>query len=156
MFFGLVNPFGHLLTVVGGQLLNTTTGGAALYSANSMYAMFDWTSTSGKNSLGGMTIGAGVVKKLLMAYLRNLPSEITGDSSGPYSTYYADYYKLVSNQGFFVRLAGGFATAGAAAGMLYSDFSCSPDETSSNLSKMATSPLCYFEEDPTPDYIQVT
>lgn len=142
VFFGLVNPFGHLWGVCGGLVIDVGAEKTLAYVAPSLYAGFSWTDTEGMLLAAELPRAEGYIKKYSTHLLCCLPTEVGATTA----TYFADYfYTTPSSPGFRVRWVGGSSDNGAAAGAFVT--------TAYNAATAATagvsSPLCFFEEDPT-------
>lgn len=142
VFFGLVNPFGHLWGVCGGLVIDVGAEKTLAYVAPSLYAGFSWTDTEGMLLAAELPRAEGYIKKYSTHLLCCLPTEVGATTA----TYFADYfYTTPSNPGFRVRLVGGSSCNGANAGAFVTNANGAATGTAANVS----SPLCFFEEDPT-------
>ena len=141
MFFGLVNPFGHLWSDTRGLLIDAQENTSRAYIAGSMYAEFDNTTAAGKLLAAEMPVVEDWIKKVSMNGLCSMPTELGGSPT----TYYGDYYyRSSSSFGLCVRLAGGSANYGRNAGSVATYMTLSVSDKTANVS----APLCYFTEDP--------
>lgn len=142
VFFGLVNPFGHLWGVCGGLVIDVGAEKTLAYVAPSLYAGFSWTDTEGMLLAAELPRAEGYIKKYSTHLLCCLPTEVGATTA----TYFADYfYTTPSSPGFRVGLVGGSSNNGANAGAFVTYASHAATGTSADVS----SPLCFFEEDPT-------
>lgn len=141
VFFGLVNPYGHLWSNTRGLLVDHSQSPRRAYVAGSMYAAFDNTTTDGKLLTAELPEVDGYIKKLSMNGLCSIPTEVGGSAS----TYYGDYYYQPGISSILrVRLAGGSAHSGTYAGSVTTNAYNSVTDTYVYVS----APLCYFTEDP--------
>lgn len=142
VFFGLVNPFGHVWGVVGGLVFDVGETKSPAYVAPSMYAPFSWTDTTGMLLAGELPRAEGYIKKYSTHLLCCLPTEVGATSA----TYFSDYFytNWQSSKGFRVRLVGGSSNNGASAGAFVTHAFNAATDTYANVS----SPLCFFEADP--------
>ena len=143
VFFGLVNPFGHLFTGVRGLLLNWTPERIQAYVAPSLYATFDETTVEGLLWATELPITTeGFIKSYSTHLLCCLPTGLGATSS----TYFCDYYynRFTDRGNIRYRAANGNANIEKGAGIYVTDTAYGLYNTSFNL----TFPLCYFEEDP--------
>lgn len=142
VFFGLVNPFGHIWSGVRGVLIDAGAEKTLGYVAPSMYADFDDTKTDGLLFAAELPRDEGYIKRQSMFLLCGFPTEIGATPS----TYFSDYFytNAKTSQGLRVRLAGGSAGSGAGAGASCTHAHFAPTYTGASLSAA----LCYFEEDP--------
>ena len=141
MFFGLVNPFGHLWGVCGGLVIDVGATKTLAYVAPSMYAPFSWTDTEGMLLAAELPRTEGYIKKYSTHLLGCLPTEVGGTTA----TYFADhFYTTPSNPGFRVRLVGGSSNYGTHAGAFVTYANSAATTTLAHVS----SPLCFFETDP--------
>lgn len=142
VFFGLVNPFGHVWGVVGGLVFDVGETKSPAYVAPSMYAPFSWTDTTGMLLAGELPRAEGYIKKYSTHLLCCLPTEVGATSA----TYFADYFytNWQSSKGFRVRLVGGSSCNGTVAGAFVTYAYSAATNTGANVS----SPLCFFEADP--------
>ena len=117
-------------------------GTSDVYIAPSMADTYDATTVADKVLAGHMARAVGYAKKLILNKLAMVPAEVGASAS----TYYADYlYTDPANyHGLKVRLAGGNANDGAAAGAAYS----STRNAASRSTARISAPLCVFAEDP--------
>ena len=142
VFFGLVNPFGHLWGVCGGLVIDVGAEKTLAYVAPSLYAGFSWTNTEGMLLAAELPRAAGYIKKYSTHLLCCLPTEVGATAA----TYFADYfYTTPSSPGFRVRLVGGSSYHGTDAGAFVTNAHHAATDTHAHVS----SPLCFFEEDPT-------
>ena len=142
VFFGLVNPFGHLWGVCGGLVIDVGAEKTLAYVAPSLYAGFSWTNTEGMLLAAELPRAAGYIKKYSTHLLCCLPTEVGATAA----TYFADYfYTTPSSPGFRVRLVGGSSHNGTHAGA----FVTNANDAATHASAHVSSPLCFFEEDPT-------
>ena len=142
-FAGLMNPFGHLYKGVRGLIIDIAENGTSdVYIAPSMADTYDATTVADKVLAGHMARTSGYAKKLILNKLAMLPAQV----GASVSTYYADYlYTDPANyHGLKVRLAGGCAFSGTAAGAAYSHTHHAASASNANVS----APLCVFAEDP--------
>lgn len=103
VFFGLVNPFGHLWGVCGGLVIDVGAEKTLAYVAPSLYAGFSWTDTEGMLLAAELPRAEGYIKKYSTHLLCCLPTEVGATTA----TYFADYfYTTPSSPGFRVRLGG--------------------------------------------------
>lgn len=142
VFFGLVNPFGHLWGVVGGLVFDIGATKSLAYVAPSMYAPFSWTNTDGMLLAAEMPRNEGYIKKYSTHLLACVPTEVGATNA----TYFADYFYSVPGtySGFRVRLVGGSSYHGTYAGAFVTHAYNAATDTTANVS----SPLCFFETDP--------
>lgn len=142
VFFGLVNPFGHLWGVVGGLVFDIGATKSLAYVAPSMYAPFSWTNTDGMLLAAEMPRNEGYIKKYSTHLLACVPTEVGATNA----TYFADYFYSVPGtySGFRVRLVGGSSHCGTHAGAFVTDAHHAATYTLAHVS----SPLCFFETDP--------
>ena len=142
VFFGLVNPFGHLRTGVRGLLIDKGPDRTLAYVAPSMYAPFDETTLEGLIETVELPRENGHIKKYSTYLLCNLPTEV----GATVSTYYCDrFYNEKPTPGrIYYRVANGVATRGKNVGIFITNICFVPSDAISSL----TFPLCYFEEDP--------
>ena len=142
VFFGLINPFGHLWGVVGGLVFDIGETKSLAYVAPSMYAPFSWTDTTGMLLAAELPRAEGYIKKYSTHLLSCVPTEVGATTA----TYFADYfYTTPSSPGFRVRLVGGSSYNGTYAGA----FVTHAYNAATNTNATVSSPLCFFEEDPT-------
>ena len=142
VFFGLVNPFGHLWTGVRGILIDQKTDQALAYSALSMTDTFDSTTLEGLEFLMELPVAEGYIKKYSTHLLCCLPTEV----EATYATYFCDYFGKRANiaEGIHYRAAGGAANHAEKAGAFGTEIYFMPPNNIANM----TFPLCYFERDP--------
>ena len=143
VFFGLVNPFGHLYTGVRGLLIDWTPERIQAYVAPSMYTTFDETTVEGLLWAAELPIETeGFIKSYSTHLLCCLPTELGATPS----TYFCDYYyNRFSDRGNIrYRAANDRANVKTSAGICVTDIAFGLYNTVSHL----TFPLCYFEEDP--------
>lgn len=143
VFFGLVGAgYGHLWSGVRGLVIDAGEEKTLAYVAPSMYDPFDDTTVADKLRVAELPRTSGYIKRLSMEGLCALPTEVGGSAS----TYFPDYFytNVDTSKGLRVRLAGGGANSGTAAGAAYSY----ADSAASGASAYVSAPLCYFEEDP--------
>lgn len=142
VFFGLVNPFGHLWGVVGGLVFDIGETKSLAYVAPSMYAPFSWTNTDGMLLAAELPRAEGYIKKYSTHLLACVPTEVGATTA----TYFADYFYSVPGtySGFRVRLVGGSSGNGTAAGA----FVTNAHDAATNTGASVSSPLCFFETDP--------
>ncbi len=141
VFFGLVNPFGHLWTSVSGLTFDFGATRAFAYVAPSMLAPFNWDSIAGMKLAAEVPTSSGYIKQVSNHLLCAVPTAVGGTTA----TYFGDYfYSPGKNAGFRVRLAGGKGYNGTYAGTAYAD----ADYTATYAHSGISSPLCYFTQDP--------
>lgn len=142
VFFGLINPFGHIWGVTGGVVIDVGAVQTLGYVAPSMYAAFDCTKTDGLLLTAEMPRNEGYIKKYSTHLLGCFPTGVGGSPA----TYYCDYFYTNSavNQGFRARLVGASSNNGTAAGAFYT-YSA---DAFANAYAAVSSPLCFFSEDP--------
>ena len=141
VFFGLVNPFGHLWGVCGGLVIDVGATKTLAYVAPSMYAPFSWTNTDGMLLAAELPRAEGYIKKYSTHLLACVPTEVGATTA----TYFADYfYTTPNNPGFRVRLVGGSSNHGTFAGAFVTLAYFAATNTNAHVS----SPLCFFETDP--------
>lgn len=141
VFFGLINPFGHLWGVASGLVFDIGATKSLAYVAPSMYAPFSWTDTTGMLLAAEMPRESGYIKKYSTHLLACVPTEIGATGA----TNFADYfYTEVNNPGFRVRLVGGSSNYGTHAGAFVTIANDAATYTYANVS----SPLCFFDTDP--------
>lgn len=143
VFFGLVNPFGHLWGVCGGLVIDVGAEKTLAYVAPSLYAGFSWTDTEGMLLAAELPRKEGYIKKYSTHLLCCLPTEVGATAATCFADYF--YTNIVNNSGFRVRLVGGSSNYGAGAGAFVTLANNAATSTSADVS----SPLCFFEEDPT-------
>lgn len=143
VFFGLVNPYGHLSTVSRGVVVDLYNEKMHGYIAPSMYKEFDGTNTEGMLLATELSTQDGFIKKWSTHMLCGLPTQTGGSAE----THYADYYWAGETQAnrFRCRLAGGNGDDRANAGIHRSNVSYASE---TYYHSRVTLPLCYFEEDP--------
>ena len=143
VFFGLVNPFGHLYTGVRGLLIDWTPERIQAYVAPSMYAAFDETTTDGLLWAAELPVETeGFIKKYSTHLLCCLPTELGATPSAYFCDY---YYNRFTDRGHIrCRGANSRANAKMSAGIYVTDTAFGLHNTVPHL----TFPLCYFEEDP--------
>lgn len=144
VFFGLVHAgYGHLWRWVRGLTISQTAGEKIeVYVSPSMYAQFDPTSITGMLKACECPLTNGWIKRKSYNRLCCMPTEVGGSAS----TYYTDqfYQNGATESGLRVRVAGGRANYGTAAGASASNAL----STATLANSYNSSPLCYFEEDP--------
>ena len=145
VFFGLVNAgFGHLWRWVRGLILSQEAGvKSEVYVAPSLYAGYDPTTVDGMLKVAECPQTEGSIKKKSYNGLCCMPTAVGGSAA----TYFADYFYTngASATGLRVRAAGGYSNYGTIAGA-----SCTyANYTATNANANYSSPLCFFEEDPT-------
>lgn len=143
VFFGLVNPFGHLWGVCGGLVIDVGAEKTLAYVAPSLYAGFSWTNTEGMLLAAELPRKEGYIKKYSTHLLCCLPTEVGATTATCFADYF--YTNIVNNSGFRVRLVGGSSNFGTYAGA----FVTHADGAATNTNAYVSSPLCFFEEDPT-------
>ena len=144
VFFGLVNPFGHVWGVVGGLVFDIGETKSLAYVAPSMYAPFSWTDTTGMLLAAELPRAEGYIKKYSTHLLACVPTEVGSGATA--ATYFSDYFytNWQSSKGFRVRLVGGSSTHGTFAGAFVANAYDAATDTHADVS----SPLCYFKTDP--------
>lgn len=144
VFFGLVNPFGHLWGVVGGLVFDIGETRSLAYVAPSMYAPFSWTDTTGMLLAAELPRTEGYIKQYSTHLLVCVPTVVGSGATA--ATYFSDYFYTdwQSSKGFCVRLIGGTSYAGTPVGAFVTNASF---ETT-KLQTTVSSPLCYFKTDP--------
>lgn len=142
VFFGLVNPFGHIWGVAGGMMTDIGVEKTRGYVAASMYAAFDNTTTDGLLLAAELPRTSGYIKKYSTNLLCGLPTEIGATPS----TYFCDYLwtDIVNYTGIRPRVVGGSSDSGTLAGA----FCASTDHAFTSTAPTVSAPLCYFTEDP--------
>ena len=143
VFFGLVNPFGHLWGVCGGLVIDVGAEKTLAYVAPSLYAGFSWTNTEGMLLAAELPRKEGYIKKYSTHLLCCLPTEVGATAATCFADYF--YTNIVNNSGFRVRLVGGSSSNGTHAGA----FVTNAYPAATNTGASVSSPLCFFEEDPT-------
>lgn len=144
-FFGLMHAgFGHLWRWVRGLTISLRENEPAeVFVAGSMYAEFNPNTTAGLIKVAEMPTAAGYIKRISAEGLCMIPTETGGSAS----TYFPDYlYRdAAATVGLRVRAAGGHASYGAPAGA----FATNAYTAASDATADCSSPLCFFEDDPT-------
>lgn len=142
VFFGLVNPFGHLWGVCGGLIIDVGATKTLAYVAPSMYAPFSWTNTDGMLLAAELPRNEGYIKKYSTHLLACVPTEVGATAA----TNFADYFYSVPGtySGFRVRLVGGSSNGGTHAGAFVTD----ANDAATHATAYVSSPLCFFETDP--------
>ena len=143
VFFGLVNPFGHLWGVCGGLVIDVGAEKTLAYVAPSLYTGFSWTDTEGMLLAAELPRAEGYIKKYSTHLLCCLPTEVGATAATCFADYF--YTNWQSSKGFRVGLVGGSSYCGATAGAFVTHAYYAATSTSAYVS----SPLCFFEEDPT-------
>ena len=142
VFFGLVNPFGHLWGVCGGLVIDVGAEKTLAYVAPSLYAGFSWTDTEGMLLAAELPRAEGYIKKYSTHLLCCLPTEVGATAATCFADYF--YTNWQSSKGFRVRLVGGSSHHGTAAGA----FVTYAHNAATNTTAHVSSPLCFFEADP--------
>lgn len=93
VFFGLVNPFGHLWGVCGGLVIDVGAEKTLAYVAPSLYAGFSWTDTEGMLLAAELPRAEGYIKKYSTHLLCCLPTEVGATTA----TYFADYFYTLNS-----------------------------------------------------------
>lgn len=143
VFFGLVHAgYGHTHRCVRGIVIDAGAEKTIAYVAPSMFDIFDDTTTAGLLRATELPRTSGYIKKLSTNLLCGLPTEVGGTAS----THYCDYFytNAETSQGLRVRLAGGYADNGTAAGAGYA----STIASASNATAYLSVSLCFFDQDP--------
>lgn len=142
VFFGLVNPFGHIWGITGGVIIDVGAEKTRGYVAPSMYAPFNNASLDGLLLAAELPRNEGYIKRYSTNLLCGLPTEIGATAA----TYFCDYFYTNANvsQGFRVRLVGGSSHSGTGAGA----FCTYSGDAFTSAYPSVSSPLCYFEKDP--------
>ena len=143
VFFGLVNPFGHLWGVCGGLVIDVGAEKTLAYVAPSLYTGFSWTDTEGMLLAAELPRAEGYIKKYSTHLLCCLPTEVGATAATCFADYF--YTNWQSSKGFRVGLVGGSSYSGTHAGafVTYAYYAAT------NTTATVSSPLCFFEEDPT-------
>lgn len=142
VFFGLVNPFGHLWGVVSGLVFDIGATKSLAYVAPSMYAPFSWTNTEGMLLAAEMPRNEGCIKKYSTHLLCCVPTEVGATSATNFADYF--YTNVEVYSGFRVRLVGGSSHYGTSAGA----FVTIAYHAATHSIAPVSSPLCFFETDP--------
>ena len=142
VFFGLVNPFGHLWGVCGGLVIDVDAEKTLAYVAPSLYTGFSWTDTEGMLLAAELPRAEGYIKKYSTHLLCCLPTEVGATAATCFADYF--YTNIVNNSGFRVRLVGGSSHDGTGAGAFVTTAGNAATRTDAGVS----SPLCFFEADP--------
>ena len=142
VFFGLVNPFGHLWGVCGGLVIDVGAEKTLAYVAPSLYAGFSWTDTEGMLLAAELPRAEGYIKKYSTHLLCCLPTEVGATAATCFADYF--YTNWQSSKGFRVRLVGGSSNSGTDAGAFVTTAYTAATNTLADVS----SPLCFFEADP--------
>lgn len=144
-FLGLMHAgFGHLWRWVRGITISQTAGDKSeVYVAKSMYADFNPNSVDNMLKVAECPQTGGYIKRKSWEGLCAMPTVVGGSPN----TYYTDYFYTngASQTGLRVRAAGGRASDGTPAGV----FATHADFAAAAAYETCTSPLCFFEEDPT-------
>lgn len=142
VFFGFVNPFGHIWGVTGGAMVDVGAEKTRGYVAASMYAAFDNTTTAGLLLAAELPRTEGYIKKYSTNLLCCFPTEVGGTPA----TYFCDYFWINVNvyTGIRSRLVGGSSYYGTNAGA----FAANAGGAFTNAGATVSAPLCYFTEDP--------
>ena len=143
VFFGLVNPFGHLWGVCGGLVIDVGAEKTLAYVAPSLYTGFSWTDTEGMLLAAELPRAEGYIKKYSTHLLCCLPTEVGATAATCFADYF--YTNWQSSKGFRVGLVGGSSDDGTFAGA----FVTYAYDAATNTTADVSSPLCFFEEDPT-------
>jgi hypothetical protein len=141
VFFGLVNPFGHLWRVVAGQVFDIGAEKSLAYVAPSLYAGFSWTDLTGLTFAAEMPRASGYIKKFSNNLLAGVPTETAATAA----TWYCDYFYTdpATYSGVRLRLVGGSAYRGTGAGAF-----CTASYGAATTDANVSSPLCYFTQNP--------
>ncbi len=144
-FFGLMNPFGHLLQGVRGLMVNIETEGVSkIYVTPSMAKTYNPDTITDKLFVGNMVRERGYIKKIITDKFAMVPSKVGGSSSTYYCSYIEQNY--ISYPGLKRRAAGGCSHS-SSSGMCFSTFLYSESQTGD----YNTVPLCVFSDDPQVD-----
>lgn len=142
VFFGLINPFGHIWGITGGVVIDAGEVQTLGYVAPSMATPLDCTKTEGLLLAAVLPRSEGWTKKYSTHLLCGLPTEVGGTPA----TYFCDFFHNNLNEckGLMPRLVGGssynFTSAGAFCTNAYSTFATAGAGASAS--------LCFFAADP--------
>ena len=143
VFFGLVNAgFGNLWRWVRGLIMDAQDT-SEVYVAKSMAAAYDPNTTEDKLHVATCPQKEGYITRKSYEGLCCMPTQVGGSATTRFADYF--YTNAATSKGLRVRAAGGRAYNGTNAGA-----SCTyADNAATNATSHCSSPLCYFEEDPT-------
>lgn len=107
VFFGLVNPFGHLWRVVAGKVFDIGAEKSLAYVAPSLYAGHSWTDVSSMLLAAEMPRTEGYIKAFSNNLLVNVPTAVGATAA----TWFCDYFwtNVATHSGFRLSLVGGRA-----------------------------------------------
>lgn len=143
MFFGLVNAgFGNLWRWVRGLIMDAQDT-SEVYVAKSMAAAYDPNTTEDKLHVATCPQKEGYITRKSYEGLCCMPTQVGGSATTRFADYF--YTNAATSKGLRVRAAGGGANNGTYAGASYTY----AYYTAATAYSYDSSPLCYFEEDPT-------